>query len=469
MPVMKIHITKPLFAWDCLETTPVLKTVKTFFEALPDSRLLNALHRYRGKGRNDYPVKVLWSVYLLRILFRHPTMTAMLEELHRNPALCHLIGIDNENQIPRKYNMSRFEEVLGMDIHLPYLMDIFPMMVRLLASEVKDLGKNSAGDASALHAHKSRSKNKTDSKLPLPSGGKKEYKDDNGTVTEVYEWFGYKFHLIVDVKHEVAIAYDVTTANQAEPTVMNVLVEQAIRNLHDSKQTARQGKVVNKRIKMLSYDKAADSADIHEFLNDRGIKPVIEVRNMWADGETERLFKFDDGNSNIVYDEAGTVYCYDKVSNPPVRHKMSFIGFEPSRGTLKYRCPAAHEGWDCPSFKRCNKAKKYGLTKRVKSEIDFRRFCPLPRDTKKFEKLYKKRTAVERTNGRLKLFWGTDDGNVNGPQRFHARLNAVMIVHIMLAFLLASCPKWEGTLNKTRLSPIAKALKNKLPAKDDSS
>ena len=128
--IMKIHITKPLFAWDCLETTPVLETVRTFFEALPDGKLLNALHCYRGKGRNDYPVAVLWSVYLLRILFRHPTMTAMLEELHRNPALCHLIGIDNETQMPRKYNMSRFEEVLGMDAHLPYLMDIFPTIPR---------------------------------------------------------------------------------------------------------------------------------------------------------------------------------------------------------------------------------------------------------------------------------------------------------------------------------------------------
>lgn len=464
--IMKIHITKPLFAWDCLETTPVLSTVRSFFEALPDSKLLNALHLYRGNGRNDYPVRVLWSVYLLRILFRHTTMVAMLEELHRNPALCHLIGIDDETGIPHKYNMSRFEEVLGMDAHLSYLMDIFPAIIRLLADEVRDLGKNSAGDGSALHARKSRAKDKIDSQLPQPSGGKKEYKDNNGTVSEVYQWFGYKFHLIVDVKHEVVIAYDVTTANQSETTVLPDLVKQAIGNLHPCQPPQE---VTNKRIETLSYDKAADSADIHEFLNGQSIKPVIEVRNMWADNETERMFECDNANSNIVYDEAGTVYCYDKVSNPAVRHKMSFIGFEPSRGTLKYRCPAAHEGFKCPSFERCNKGRKYGLTKRVKSEIDFRRFCPLPRDTKKFEKLYKKRTAVERTNGRLKLFWGSDDGNINGPQRFHARLNAVMIVHIALAFLLASCPKWDGTLNKTRLSPIAKALKGKPPAKTDSS
>lgn len=459
---MNIHISKPLFAWDCLETTPVLETVKNFLEALPDAKLLNALYAYRGKGRDDYPIHVLWSVYLLRILFRHATMAAMLEELHRNPALCHLIGIDHDRHIPRAYNMSRFEDVLGMDIHLPYLAEIFPSLVNLLASEIKDLGKHTAGDGSALHARRSRAKAQDKTTLPQPSGGKKEYKDDQGTVTEVYEWFGYKFHLVVDVKHEVVLAYEVTTANQSETSVLPDTVKQAIKNLHPDASPQAQ---VNERIETFAYDKIADSGEIHEFLNTLDIKPVIEVRNMWDDNEPERMFETDDGNSHIVYDEAGTVYCYDKVSDPVVRHKMAFIGFEPSRGTIKYRCPAAHEGWTCPSFAQCNKGKKYGLTKRVKCEIDYRRFCPLPRDTKKFEKLYKGRTAVERTNGRLKLFWGMDDGNINGARRFHARLHTVMLVHIVLAYLLATCPKWEGTLNKTRLSPIAQALKDKQPGK----
>ena len=49
-----------------------------------------------------------------------------------------------------------------------------------------------------------------------------------------------------------------------------------------------------------------------------------------------------DGNSNIVYDEAGTVYCYNRVSEPIVRQKMLYIGNEPARETLKYRCPAKY-------------------------------------------------------------------------------------------------------------------------------
>jgi hypothetical protein len=39
------------------------------------------------------------------------------------------------------------------------------------------------------------------------------------------------------------------------------------------------------------------------------------------------------------------------------------------------------------------------------------------------------RTSVERVNSRLKVFWGTDDGNITGASRFHACFGVVMVVH----------------------------------------
>ena len=109
----------------------------------------------------------------------------------------------------------------------------------------------------------------------------------------------------------------------------------------------------------------------------------------------------------------------------------------------------------------CNAGKSYGMTVRVKREIDLRRFPPLPRATKKFERLYKGRTAVERVNARLKVFWGADDGNVTGSRRFHAKVGVVLAVHAAFATLLAAAPRREGTLGKLNLSPIAKALTQK--------
>ena len=58
--------------------------------------------------------------------------------------------------------------------------------------------------------------------------------------------------------------------------------------------------------------------------------------------------------------------------------------------------------------------------------------------------------------------WGVDDGNVTGAERFHAHVGTVMLVHVGLATLLAACPRWEGTLGQTRLSPIAEALQERI-------
>ena len=96
---------------------------------------------------------------------------------------------------------------------------------------------------------------------------------------------------------------------------------------------------------------------------------------------------------------------------------------------------------------------------RVKCEIDLRRFPPIPRATQEFERRYNGRTAVERVNARTKIYWGADDGNVTGAERFHAHLATIMLVHAAMANWLAMQPRYEGkSLSPTRLSPIAHKL-----------
>jgi hypothetical protein len=476
---MHIAIAKPLFAWDCLQDNPSLATVRAFLVAVPDSRLLAGLRAHRGKGRDDYPVHVLWGVVLLTILLRHPSIEACLADLQRNDGLRQLIGIVEENEIPKPWNMSRFLDVLGQQPHLDNLRATFDVMVQRLGTAVPDLGRHTAGDSAALNARRTRqglaaqeataptdaapaadaAGDPTAAKieydehgLPQPAGGRKEYQDDDGTVTKVVEWFGYKFHLLVDVKHEVTLAYQVTSTKTGDNEMLPALLDQAQANLPPD------------RIESVAYDKAADDNDTHELLHDAGIKPVIQNRSLWKE-EPERLLPGHDGSSNIVYDEAGTVFCYDKISDPPVRHAMAYIGHEPERETIKYRCPAMHEGWECPMAQVCNAGKRYGKTVRVQQEIDLRRFPDVPRATKQFERLYKGRTAVERVNARMKIFWGADDGNITGATRFHAFIGTVLVVHIGLATLLASTARHEGPLGKMELSPIAKALREQLHTK----
>jgi len=446
---MLVAITKPLFAWDCLEDSPSLQTIKNLLAALPDGKLLNSLRAARGKGRDDYPVSVLWGVVVLRVALRHITTEAVLAELRRNEGLRRIIGIESESGVPHKWNMSRFEDVLGQEPHRTHLKTIFNVLIEHLGLAVTDLGRDTAGDATDLSARRKpeeAAQTEIDEGLPQASGGRKEYKDDDGKVTKVVEWFGFKLHLLVDVKHEVVLSYEITDTKAGDGETLPVLLDQAQANLPAG------------RIQTVAYDKAADSQDVHKRLSGEGITPLIQTREMWKE-EPERMLPGHDGSSNVVYKEDGTIYCYDKVSDPPVRHPMAYIGYEPERETLKYRCPAKHEGWDCPMSKICNAGKSYGKTVRVDHELDPRRFPSLPRATKKFERMYKGRTSVERVNARLKIFWGVDDGNVTGTRRFVAQVGVVLAVHAAFATLLASAPRREGTLGKVRLSPIAEALR----------
>lgn len=523
---MRIHHAKPLFAWDCLDDNPSLKTIRDALKAIPDGRLLEGLRAWRGKGRNDYPVHCLWGVLLLTMILRHASIDACLAELRRNPELRKLIGIETESQVPDSDNISRFQKVLGQEPHRTELRKIFDSMITRLGEVVPDLGQDTAGDSTTLNARRSEAIKKllaekeaaekeaaekqladkqtadkqtvakqaveqdaaekqsinppdpvgdpkptntpatdatpekaadkgaadvveTEDGLPLPSGGRKEYRDDSGKVTKVVEWFGYKGHLLVDVKHEVVLSWEITSTKTPDNEMISPLIQQAKSCLTEN------------RIQTLAYDKASDDVAIHELLRDEDIKPVIEIRRCWKN-QTEMLVPGQEQRGNIVHDEAGTLFCVDTKSEPPVRHKMAYMGHEASRGTLKYRCPAKHEGWTCPMSPVCNAGKTYGLTVRVKQETDLRRFPPIPRGTKKFEELYDGRTAVERANARLKVFWGADDGNVVGASRFHAFFALVMIVHATFATLLATAPRHGGVLNHTRLSTISQALHRKI-------
>lgn len=446
---MRIHMTAPLFPWKELEDSPSLETVRRLLRTIPDGRLVDSLRQWRGRGRDDYPVHVLWGTVLLTIALRHPSVEACLGDLSRNRELREAIGIESEAGVPKPWNISRFLRVLGSEPHRALLREMFDAMVRPLGVAIPDLGRNAAGDATALCARRTASKaglrEDAAQGLAQPSGGRKEYEDEAGNVTRVIEWFGYKLHLIVDVTHEVALGYAVTDTKAGDGETLPAVLAQA------------QGNLPEGRMDTLAYDKAADSEGAHETLKGANVKPVIQNRALWKDELERQLPGWERAKSNIVYDEAGTVHCYDTESEPPVRHRMAYIGHEPKRGTLKYRCPARHEGWDCPSDRECNRDKKYGKTVRIKQELDLRRFPPIPRATRQFERLYKGRTAVERVNARLKLFWGIDDGNITGARRFHAFVGAVMVVHLAFATLLAATPR-RGPLGVMRLGHVQKTL-----------
>ena len=191
---MRINVMKPLFPWDCLEDSPSLQTIRELLAVLPDGSLLENLRQARGRGRNDYSVRVLWGTVMLTIMLRHISFEACLAELKRNAGLRQLIGIESEQAVPKKWNISRFLDVLGEEPFLTQMRQLFDQLIQRLGRVVPDLGQHAAGDATYLNAHHKDEKGvkeELQTGLAQPSGGRKEYRDDQGKVTEVLEWFGY--------------------------------------------------------------------------------------------------------------------------------------------------------------------------------------------------------------------------------------------------------------------------------------
>src|SRR3954464_13464503 len=270
--MMIAHAAKPLFAWDCLEDSPSLRTIKDLLAALPDGKLLRSLRTARGKGRNEYPVHVLWGVVVLRVASRHITTEAVLGELRRNAGLRALIGVESEARVPRPWNISRFEDTLGREPHRALLKEVFNVLIQRLGVAIPALGVDTAGDATALSARRKSDEGveeEVKDGLPQASGGRKEYTDDEGKVTKVVEWFGFKLHLIVDIKNEVVLSYEITDTKAGDGETLPAVLGQAVATLPPG------------RIKTLAYDKAADTDDVHRELNRGGITPVIQMRALW--------------------------------------------------------------------------------------------------------------------------------------------------------------------------------------------
>ena len=123
---------------------------------------------------------------------------------------------------------------MGHPAHLAALRASFDVMVQRLPAVVPELGRRTAGDATALSARRGDEERQQAERrlgLPQPAGGRKEYKDADGQVVKVVEWFGYKLHLLVDIRQEVALAYRITEPAVGDHEMIEPLVGQARANL----------------------------------------------------------------------------------------------------------------------------------------------------------------------------------------------------------------------------------------------
>ena len=415
-----------LFCWkdfsDDVQNLGDLERLKLVIENMPDQKLIHALSKLRGKGRNDHPVSAVWNSLLAGIVYEHSGIESLRRELCRNAQLREMCGFDpikGVEAVPSKSAYHRF--LVKLLTYEPLVREMFDCLVKELTILVPGFGTNLAGDGKALDSHGNPSKRQDrDGRRDKDADwGVKKYSgvDDRGKAWEkIKSWFGFRLHLIVEADAELPISYEVTKASVGERPVMQEMLL-GLKKSHPE---------LMRSCKHAMFDKGYDSTEmICSLWDQHRIKPIIDIPNMWRDGEETKPLK---RMQNVTYDYKGTVFCHCPKTGDI--KKMAYGGFEEKRETHKYICPALAYGMTCKGASECP---IYQKSIRISLKEDLRLFTPVARSSRKWETLYNKRTSVERVNSRIDVSFGFEHHYIRGHAKMKLRCGLALSTMLAIA------------------------------------
>ncbi len=422
---MAIILQPSLFSWKDVDSLGDLERLKLVIENFPDEDLVRLLERKRKRGRNDYPVRAVWNSLLAGVIFQHKSIESLRRELLRNAQLRQLCGFDvvpGLAIVPSSWAFSRFLKIIFR--YQTEIDAMFAGLVDSLSEILPGFFKRLAIDSKAISSHAVSHKSpdpmlQHDGRRDLDADfGKKSYKgiNEDGTAWEkIKTWFGYKIHLLVDADYELPVAYSVTKASTHDAPEGHNLLDKVSKN---------QPQVLMNCDYLMGDRGYDDTKLIAKLWDEYQIRPIIDIRNMWKDSESSRLFP---GETNVTFDFKGEVTCHCPKSGD--ERKMAFGGFEKDRSTLKYVCPVQAYGASCLGCTDC--PIKHSI--RINMSTDRRVFTPVARSTYKWKDLYKARTSVERVNSRLDVSFGFEEHYIRGMKKMKFRCGLALCVMLAMA------------------------------------
>jgi len=398
--------------------------------ALPDEGLLSWLRQQRKGRRNEYPLEVLWRCVIAKYVYQIGTYAELIRELWRNGSLRRLVGIGSSRAIPQDYHFSRLLKLLSEPEGLAQLGAMFEELVRRLTEALPQMGRHLAVDATAVHAYSNEMrKDKSDPDAAWSARPKQQRRRKRGGGVEEYldYWFGYQVHLVTDCKTELPVGFEVTAANENETRHFESLLEA----------TRQAQPELLSRTEAVMADAGYDSTDNCRFvLKELKALPVIKMRLTQKKGEICQA-------AGELCTELGTQLCLSG-------HEMAYAGRDGDY--LKWRCPVVCKKADrCEMFGRCT-ASAYGAVRKVRIKEDPRRFPGLWRESKKWKRLYKKRTAAERVNARLKDFLLLDELTIRSLPKVQAHMGMALLVMLGGAWAMVAADKVEQARRIVRLA-----------------
>ena len=370
-------IQSPLFDFEAFILEKRNDHLITVLEAVPAEKLINTIERERWTGRNGYSVRGMWSAFIAGVLYQCHSIAEVGRLLESNRDVRIVCGF-SKGGTPSEDALGRFISKLVK--HENLLEECFEDVVERLRQLFPGFGKKLVADSTDIIAwsngHRSKpsdSDAKWGAKKASHQAGKVEDNKKDGKKRDLYYWFGYKLHLLIDALTELPVSFVLTPANVSDTGELPTLLGKA----KLKRTVAKPDAVIT--------DKGYDSKNNNDIVyKEYKASPIIPIR--------ER-----EGAQQIAICNAkGTPTCGCGL-------EMVYWGRDGNY--LKYRCPHVLGKSTCKSLWPCTSS-AYGYVLKLPISDDVRRHPPIPRETKKWKRLYKLRTSVERVNSRLKDLLG---------------------------------------------------------------
>lgn len=398
-----------VFDYMQIEVLGDLERLHLCLAGIDDQKLVDELYKQRKNGRNDYPIEVMLNLTYAYKIFSHRTIDSFRRELSRNSQLRAACGLHDHNPkkkhlVPPARVFTKFFQQLVKNQEI--LDEIFEELVDHMYKNIDGFGKTLAGDGKIIQSYSNNKKKVVtdddikDNRSETDAEYTKKtyyYTDSSGKEKEKTKtYFGFRAHIICDVETELPIAMTVTKANRDEKKEMTEIIKNMAEDRRDT-------------MKYMLLDKGYDSTNMHKTIMNCNCKPIIDKRDMWQDGEKTKQYK----NTDIVYDQRGNVFFVDYENGKVAEKAMSYKGYDKDRDALRYE------------YK--------GKTYRIQCNEDRRIFTQVARSSKKYKRLYKGRTAVERFNGRLDRDYMFEDHCTRGLKKMNLFVKLSGIIMLAMA------------------------------------
>jgi len=404
-------IQSPLFDFEAFISQKENNRLIKVLEVLPSEKLLIALEQEHWTGRKGYSVRGMWAALMAGLLNQCHSLADIVRLLKRDKETRLVCGFSKDN-MPAEDALGRFLKKLIK--HVGLFDDFIQTLVDQLRELLPGFGAKLAVDSTDILAYSNGhrehpsdadarwgARKKSNSKIGEEKGKKKE---------DVYYWFGYKLHLVIDALYELPLGFILTPANESDMTQMKPL----LKKIGIDQEKNRPAAVI--------ADKGYDSQENNTFVY-RNCKaaPIIPIR------------EFKDAESADICNAKGTPLCSCGL-------EMVYWGRDGNY--LKYRCPYGLGKAECKARFRCTSS-PYGYVLKLPIAENVRRHPPVPRESKKWERLYKMRTAIERVNSRVKELLGLGEITLRGIRKVTVRSALSVLVMLAAAVSMAKEHKYQ--------------------------